>query len=437
MTDSTDVAIVGAGLSGLSCARVLRDRGLDVRVLEASDAVGGRVRTDVVDGFRLDRGFQVLSTAYPRLRADVDLQALDLRLFDRAMLLGAGGRTWRLADPRAEPRAALTALRAPVGGARDLAPLAAYALVCAYAPASWVKHRADQPTRRHWHRWALSDDVVDRVLAPFFAGLLLEREMTTSSRFTDLMLRTFVTGRSAVPAAGMQALPEQLAQGLEVALHTCVDEVGPTHVRTQAGRLEARAVVVATDAQAAAGLLPGLREPSWKGVTTWYHVAAQPPEGSATLLVDSDHSPVDNTVVLTQAAPSYSPDGRALVATSFVHGAGAVPAEPEVRHRLGTLYEADVSRWEHLATYDLPRALPAMPSPHPFTRGARHHGCYVCGDHRATSSIQGAMASGRRTARAVLADLKVPPVGPQAQGRPSAPSGTGGGSATRTSHPAG
>jgi predicted NAD/FAD-dependent oxidoreductase len=412
MTDSADVVVVGAGLAGLTCARHLRRRGLHVRVLEAADAVGGRVRTDVVDGFRLDRGFQVLSTGYPLLRAEADFAALHLGLFDRAMLLRADGRLWRLADPRSEPRAVLTALRAPIGGLRDLAPLVAYGLVCAYAPARWLKHRDDQATRRHWHRWGLSDEVVDRVMAPFFAGLLLEREMTTSSRFTDLMLRTFVTGRSAVPAAGMQALPEQLARGLDITLDTPVRGVGPTHVDTDGGRLKARAVVVATDAAAAGRLLPGLREPSWKGVTTWYHVAGQPPERSATLLVDPERSPVDNTVVVTQAAPGYSPDARALVATSFVHGTAATPTEPEVRHRLGTLYGTNPKDWEHLATYDLPRALPAMPAPHAFTRSVRHGGCYVCGDHRDTSSIQGALASGRRAAQAVLADLGVPVTGP-------------------------
>ncbi len=243
------------------------------------------------------------------------------------------------------------------------------------------------------------------MLAPFFAGLLLEREMTTSSRFTDLMLRTFVTGWSAVPAGGMQRLPEQLADGLDVTSETRVRQVTGAQVETDDERLTARAVVVATDGSSAAGLLPGLREPSWKGVTTWYHAAPEPPLSTATLVVDPDRSPVDNSVVLTRAAPSYSPDHRALVASSWVHGTGEPPAEPDVRRRLAQLYGTGTSDWQHLATYDLPRALPAMPAPHPFRRSIRWAGCYVCGDHRDTSSIQGALVSGRRTAEAVLADL--------------------------------
>lgn len=248
--------------------------------------------------------------------------------------------------------------------------------------------------------------MIDRVLAPFFAGLLLEREMTTSSRFTDLMLRTFVTGWSAVPAAGMQAIAEQLADGLDVDLQVPARRVLPSQVRTDDAQLTARAVVVATDpTTTAAELLPGLRVPPWKGGTTWYHAAPEPLLATPTLVVDPDRSPVDNTVVSTSAAPSYSPDHRALVATSWVHGPGAPPAEPDVRRRLEQLYGTSTSAWEHLATYDLPQALPGMPAPHPFRRKIRWAGCYVCGDHRDTSSIQGALVSGRRTAEAILADL--------------------------------
>jgi phytoene dehydrogenase-like protein len=405
VVDRVDVVVVGAGLAGLSCARALQARGLPVQVLEAADAVGGRVRTDHVDGFLLDRGFQVLSTAYPEVQRQLDLSALELCRFDRAMLLHLHGRNWRLADPRHDPRALLAAVRAPVGGLRDLVPLSAYAAACGYASTAWLKAKSDQTTRAHWHRWGLSDEVIDRVLAPFFGGLLLEREMTTSSRFTDMMLRSFVTGWSAVPAAGMQALPEGLAREQDIRLQCPVGDVGPDGVTTDDGRVEARAVVVATDAAAAARLLPGLPEPSWKGVTTWYHAAPESPLGSPTLLVDPERSPVDNTVVVTEAAPSYSPDSRALVATSWVREPGQPPSEPEVRRRLAELYATSTARWEHVATCHVTRALPGMPAPHPFRRSIRWGGVYVCGDHRDTSSIQGALVSGRRAADAVSADV--------------------------------
>lgn len=417
MDDQLDVVVVGAGVAGLSCARTLVEAGMRVRVIEASDAVGGRIRSDHVDGFTLDRGFQVLSTAYPELRDRCDVAALEPCLFERAALVHADGELWRWGDPRGRPASVVDALRAPTGGVTDLVRLAAYAAVCGYAPASWLRRRPDRSTRAHWSRWGLSEEVVDQLLGPFFAGLLLERELTTSSRFTDLMMRTFVRGRSAVPAGGMQALPEQLAAGVTVALNAPVREVGPTHVRTDDARMPARAVVVSTDASTCATLLPGLEEPGWKGVTTWYHAAPAAPLDTPTLLVDPARSAVDNTVVVSAAAPSYAPEGRALMASSWVHDDTQHPAERDVRRRLADLYGRGTDSWEHLATYDVPRALPTMTAPHRFRRSVRWAGCYVCGDHRDTSSIQGALVSGRRAAQAVLTDLGAPASTPEGQER--------------------
>jgi predicted NAD/FAD-dependent oxidoreductase len=177
---------------------------------------------------------------------------------------------------------------------------------------------------------------------------------------------------------------------------------------TDAGVLAARAVVVATDVDSADELVGGgLERPQWKGVTTIYHAAAVAPLDQPTLLLDTDDSPVNNTVVVTAAAPSYSPDHRALVATSLVHGARQRWDEAAVRSRLAVLYDVPTGEWEHVSTYDLPQALPAMPAPHDFRKPVRHGDVFVCGDHRDTSSIQGALVSGERAAVAVLDDLGV------------------------------
>jgi len=412
-----DVAVVGAGLAGLACAAQLTAAGHDVHVWEAGDAVGGRVRTDRVDGFLMDRGFQVLSTAYPEARRVLDYGRLDLRPFDRAMALHVDGATVRLADPLREPPAALTAARAPVGGLRDKVALGAYAGLSGGLTSRRLRSRRDVSAAEAWRSHGLGDAPVDRLLRPFFAGVLLEHDMSTSRRFVDLMTRMFVRGQSALPSYGMQAIPEQLAEALpesHLRLSAPVREVTPRTLHTDDGQVRARAVVVATDADAAARLFSGgpseMTTPSWKGVTTMYHAAPEPPMRTATLLVDADRSPVNNTVVVTEAAPSYSVDGRALVATSLVHGAGAEDAdEPTVRARLATLYGVGTTDWELVATYVVPRSLPAMPAPHSFRKpvrlGRAGDVVYVCGDHRDTSSIQGALVSGRRAADAVLVDF--------------------------------
>lgn len=410
-----EVIVVGAGLAGLACARRLAAAGVAVQVVEAADAVGGRVRTDRVDGFLVDRGFQVLSTAYPEAVRLLDYDALDLACFDRAVeLYTTERRRFRLSDPRTDLTGGLAYVQAPIGSVGDKAAVAAYFALAALLPDRLLTAGPDTAAEEAWRSRGISQTMIDQLLRPFFAGVVLEPEVTTSRRFVDLMVRMFVRGRSAVPARGMQQIPEQLAAALpagSVHLNTVVREVTADRVITDDGDWTGDKIVLATDVTTAARLAPAARmEPGWKGVSTVYHVADEPPTDRATLLLDTDPaSPVNTSVVITAAAPHYSPDRRALIATSLIDTGRPTPDEATVRLRLAALWGTSTSRWEHLVTHDVPHALPAMPAPHPFRRPVRiplSGGMgYVCGDHRDTSSIQGALVSGRRAADAVLPDL--------------------------------
>jgi hypothetical protein len=345
----------------------------------------------------------------------VDLDALDLRSFDAEVGVRVDGRRVRLGNPLQKPSTLSAALGLPVGGVRGKAALGVYAGLCATLPADRLRARDDVSAAEAWHDAGIPASLVDGLLRPFFAGVLLEEDLSTSRRFTDLMFRMFARGRSTVPAQGMAALPTYLASRLPddtVQLSTSVDHVTSTRADTDGGPVEARAVVVATDAWTAGRLLPALGDPpAARGVTTVYHSAPAFPEATAMLLLDGDDSPVANSIVISCAAPEYAPSGRALVSTSMVHG--SVPEDsdgPGVRRALARLHGTDTTSWELVATYDLPHALPGMPAPHPMRRPVRVGGeggtVYVAGDHRDTSSIQGALVSGRRAATAVLADLK-------------------------------
>jgi phytoene dehydrogenase-like protein len=401
-----DVVVVGAGLAGLTAARRLHRAGLDVVVLEAGDDVGGRVRTDVVDGWRLDRGFQVLNTAYPAVARELHLIPLDLRELTRGALVVKDGHRHRVADPRRDLRGAAGTAIDSLLSPRDKVLLAAQVARVSVGSGRRLARATDVPALEALRRKGFSDRAVDGFFRPFFAGVLLEDELATSSRFLDLMLRMFVRGRSTVPAAGMAEIPRQLAAGLPdgaVRLSTPVRSMAQNSVRTSDASVTARAVVCATDAAAARNFVPSLGPVQWHSVSTLYHVAPRDPLGEPTLLLDADPSPVVNTVVMTAAAPTYGPgDGRALVATSVL---GTAADERVVRRRLSSLYGVSTADWEHLTTYAVEHALPAMPAPHQLRRPVRLDGLYVCGDHRDTSSIQGALVSGRRAADAVLADL--------------------------------
>jgi phytoene dehydrogenase-like protein len=408
-TPTADVVVVGAGLAGLRAAQLLCRRGLDVVVLEVADRPGGRVATDVVDGFRCDRGFQVTNTSYPALRAATDLEALALCAFEPAAAVrDAAGALHRYADPRRRPTLLPRATVDRLLPLRGKVALAAWtARVLAVGPRR-VTAVADRSAADDLAAARVPSIVVDRVLRPFLSGVLGEAELATSAAFVRLVWRSFVIGTIAVPAGGMGALPAQLAAGLPAGvtrLGRRVESVAPGVVRADGEEIAARAVVVATDPVTATQLLPGVAAPRMYALTTLYFVAPAAPARGPTLHLDATGGPLANTVVLTEAAPGYSPDNRALISSSFLGTAERVP-EPTVRRELARLYGVPTGDWVHLHTAEVPRALPAFPAGSPLRRDvALGDGLFVAGDHRDTPSQQGALVSGRRAAQAVLAHL--------------------------------
>ncbi len=410
-----DVVVVGAGLSGLACARRLVQWGLSVTVLEAADAVGGRVRTDVVDGFRLDRGFQVLNPSYPALTHTVEMSRLDLHSFVPGASVAIGDRQHLVADPRRYPAALLPTLRAPVGSPAAKVRLASMALRVARREAAADLEQPETTTAEMLTRRGIDPTTTDRLLRPFLAGVFLEDELSTSSRFFDLVLRSFALGSPGLPATGMQALPEEVARPLPpgtVRLGTPARAVSPGVVQTDDATLRARAVVVAVDAHRVSDLLPGFAAPRMRSVTTWYHTTpgVSPSSlagGRPVLVVDGERrGPVVNSAVLSTVAPSYAPAGSTLVSSSVLGTTGVAADESAVRDHLDVLYGRSTARWELVARVEVPAALPAMPPPLALRKPVRYvDGIYVCGDHRDTGSIQGALVSGRRAAAAVRDDL--------------------------------
>jgi phytoene dehydrogenase-like protein len=385
--------------------------GIDTVVVEAADRVGGRVTTDVVAGFRLDRGFQVLNTDYPRVRRELDLGALQIQAFAPGALVHLGGELHRLADPRRLPLAALDTLSAPIGSLADKLRLAAMVATNAVLPVPSLLGRPETTAYESARASGLSDTIIDRFVRPFLSGVLLEDSLQTSSRFVDLVWRSFARGTVGVPAYGMTAIPRQLAAALpEESLHlnTLVHSVRTGVVETDSGPVSCVAAVVAADPVAATTLLPALgTAPTMRAVTTYYHAAAEPPLRESILVLDGERKgPVVNSLVLTNAAPSYSGDGRALVSSSVL-GADT-PDDDGVRRHLSVLYGQSTADWELIDVVPVRQALPAAPPPlgnlrKPVSLG---DGLYVAGDHRDTPSIQGAMASGARAARAVINDLR-------------------------------
>jgi phytoene dehydrogenase-like protein len=409
----TDVVVVGAGLAGLVCARDLVAGGVDCTVLEASDGVGGRVRTDAVDGFLLDRGFQIALLAYPQLQQRLDLDALGFGLFEPGAVVRVDGGFSRVADPLRRPRQAPATVAAPVGTLADKARVAALVLDVRRHRVPTLLRRPDTTTASRLANAGFSSRMIEALWRPLFSGIQLDPHLEVSSRRFDTILRMLATGATGVPRGGIGAIPTQLASGLPrgvVRLGAPVARLDGTGAVLEDGeRVGARAVVVATDGPAASVLLGGrVPDPGSRAAACCWFSAASPPLPGPVLALDGEASgPAKNVAVMSEVSPSYAPPGRALVAAA-VPGPGAL--DPTVTDRvaaqLAAWFGTTTSEWEHLRTDVIPHGQPDQRPPlAPKQRVDLGGGRFVCGDHRDTASQQGAMFSGQRTAAAVLRHL--------------------------------
>jgi phytoene dehydrogenase-like protein len=412
--DATDVAVIGAGVAGLTCARALEESGVSVRVLERSARVGGRVGTDVVDGFRCDRGFQWLDAANPDVRASVDVAALNPRAVERGMVL-AHPDGYRVLQ--GSQTVLIAAIRAGLGRPQDVARLMRWS-----DPLRKSNERllagADMTLQESLDKHAISGRIREEVLRPFFRLVFADEDLRTSYQFAMLSMKALSRGTPALPALGMQALPNQLSLGLERPVEHGVDvlrvvrSVGDgVRLFTDGGEIQARAVVVATDPVTASSLL-GLGTPMMRGLATWWFSTEIPPTTMKTPFVNPvgpSAGPIAHAIVVSNVAPRYAPPGKHLVAACSVAAPGAVAgteSEADVRAQIGRIFRTDASTWDLVTRHVDSAALPALRPPFMLGREVDlGDGLFVAGDHRESPGVPGALRSGRRAAAAVLEEL--------------------------------
>lgn len=411
-----EVIIVGAGLSGLACAVHLKKAGVPFVILEAAEAVGGRVRTDVVDGFRLDRGFQVLLTAYPEAKRMLDYEALELKPFFAGADVYRGGKFHRVADPTRHLWQALYNYSNEVGNFHDkwFILLLRKQLETLHS----VPRDTDDATTEHLlQSYGFSDEMIDRFFRAFFGGIFLERELRTSARMFQFILAMMNEGQSAIPRLGMQAIPDQLAAKLppgSIRLKTTISSVAPNKVVLAKGDpLTAPHIVLAVDEKSAERLLHGEKDktPPQRAVTCLYFATddkSLTPD-PIVFLDGEGRGPVNNVAIMSNVSPHYAPAGQRLISVSVLGAPGSDALEKTVRDQMTDWFGPSVSKWRHLRTSTISNAHPESRQMHPGDEPGETviaPGLYRCGDYVQDVSINGALISGRRAAEAILAARK-------------------------------
>lgn len=406
-----DVIVVGAGLAGLAAASELQSTGRSVMVLEASDGPGGRVRTDQVDGFLLDRGFQILLTAYPEAQRFFDYAQLDLRAFLPGAAVRDSAGMHRLSDPFRRPKDLISTVRSPVGSLPDkLRTLQFRRAVCAGSLGElWA--RPETSAAERLRSAGFSSNMIDSFFGPLFAGITLDDELTGSSRMIEFVFRMLSQGDAAVPAKGMGELSNQLAARLgdSIRYDAKVERVAGTQVQLSGGESRsAGAVIVATDMTAAAALVD-LNIAKWNSVTSlWFRTPVAPVADPVIVLNGAPRGAVNNLAVMSNVSSHYAPAGQHLVVVSSPRvEPGLVSA---IETELGNWFDP-FGQWERLAVQEIPHAQPELAPGTPHRPATVGDGVFLAGDHRTDASINGALASGSRAALAAAEYLGSAPKG--------------------------
>ena len=373
-----EVTVIGAGLAGLSAALTLQGAGRLVRVIEASDRVGGRVASDVIDGFTLDRGFQLINSQYPELKRLKVIEEVDFIAAPRAVEISLGEDRIVLGDPRSHP---LSAFSSETGSLTSKVNFLRYL----YSHSNVSISVEDELQKL--------GDLYKKVLCPFLTGVFLTSPANVNAVIGKEIIRSFISGKPGIPTRGVGALPEALAKRLSNIelgrnINSLNELTGP--------------VIVATDVTTAAQLLDMTSVPKLATSTTWYHEIPTQLTSSKCLVIDGQkRGPVVNSIAISNLAPSYAPAGKTLLSSTTVEFA----SESEVRRHLALLWGADSSDWSLIAKYEIPKSLPIFaPGAQGVTSAKISNNIYVAGDYRSTPSQNGALLSGRLAAEELLFD---------------------------------
>lgn len=382
----SDVLIVGAGLAGLNAAINLESKGADVTVIESSDRAGGRVASDVIDGYICDRGFQLINAKYPALEELNVIGELDFVAAPRVIEVCLHDGRHPIGDPRQVP---WTVLDKATGTIPEKLSLLRVIMGQAKAGQS-----IGQTLRS-------AGSCYERTLRPFLHGVFLTDPDNVDAIYAQSIIRSFVNGKPGVPRHGVCELPKALVKRINgIVYNTRVDRIDKTSVLTNNGTFTANKILIATDATTATQLLGLTEVPRMAGCITWYHAVSNNPSGNGRLVVDGlNRGPIINTVVMSDISTSYAPVGQHLISTTT----DVNVTESDVRRHLAIVWGTSTHDWQFIAKYEISSALPIHNVGRALSQSMKiNDHLFVAGDHRTVPSQQGALFSGRVAAQLML-----------------------------------
>ena len=382
--------VIGAGLAGLSAALTLQEAGHSVTVIDGADRAGGRIATDVIDGFILDRGFQLINLNYPEIKRLGLATKLDFKTAPRTVGICIGNERFVIGDPRQAP---LSAFSSKTGTLSEKISFLKYLA---------AKPAADEDVQTHLLRCG-TGGLYDKVLRPFLQGVFLTDPSQVSAVVGRELIGSFISGRSGVPADGVGAFSQALAKKIiDLRLNTQVEEIRGNRILTNQGEINATKIILATDLTTAAQLLDADQVSPLIRSTTWYHVVADAPSDSAELILDADHrGPVVNSLVISNLSKNYAPAGQNLISSTTITHA----SESEVRRHLALMWGSSTENWRLIAKYEINSALPLFAPGRTSAKSSKFSDViYLAGDYLSAPSQNGALASGRLAAQELMLD---------------------------------
>ena len=395
--------VVGAGISGLSCALELEKNGYQVQILEKENHPGGRVHSDIVDGYILNRGFQVLQTGYPETKRLLDYKKLELCNLDPEVWIMNNNKIKKLYDPIQNSSNLLKAAFSNVGTFWDKLRLLQLRQSTTSRSTNTIFQENETTSLEQIKNYGFSESIINEFFKPLFGGAFLDNELNTTSRMFNFVYKIFSIAPIAIPKYGMKSIPEQLEAKLEskISFNTNVVKLDNKNIFLENETLSADAIVLAANHNSARQLIPSIEEIHWNSTSCYYFIADSPPFSSKVVLLNGDNrGEINNVFVPTNISKAYSPNNKSIISVSTI---GLNNNEDNIRNELNNWFGNQTEDWKLLHTYHIEQALPRMSVPS-VSHSQYVNGIHLCGDYLTSSSIHGSMHSGRMTANQIISD---------------------------------